>query len=155
MKTTIFNTLLAGLLISGMFLTGCSKENSINELNNNPQQISAKDDGDMHPYTSLLNQDLVVYYAEDDDVNITTQFQGLTFRFAGNYPAGQAQVWNDSIAQTGTWSNKQGTDFAINYPTDIFTQLTFFNRVWTIGSSSSSVIRLIGSDGDEVQLSPR
>jgi len=153
MKTTIFNTLIAGILISGTILTGCSKENTISELNNNAQQVSSKGDDEMHPGISILNQNLAIIYAKDGGADITQQFQGLTFRFVGNYPGGQAQVWNDLLAQTGTWSGgEETTDFAINYPTDIFTQLAFLNRQWTVGESSSSVVRLMDNDGDEVHF---
>jgi len=153
MKTIIFNTLVAGLLISGTILTGCSKENTVNELNNNAQTVAAKGDEEMHPVLSILNQNLEVIYAKDGSADITQQFTGLTFRFVGNYPGGQAQVWSDRLAQSGTWSGEEQTaEFMISYPTDIFTQLAFLNRQWTIGESSSSVVRLIGADGDEVHF---
>lgn len=152
MKTTIFNTLLAGILFSGMILTGCSKESTISDLNNNAKEISKQND-EMHAGISILNQNLAIIYAKDGSADITQQFSDLTFRFAGNYPSGQAQVWNDLLAQTGTWSSgEETTDFIISYPTDIFNQLAFLNRQWTIGESSSAVIRLIGADGDEVHF---
>lgn len=151
MKTTIFN-LLAGILISGTILTGCSKENTINDLNNNGQQV-AKQNEELHAGISILNQNLAIIYAKDGNADITQQFRDFTFRFVGNYPGGQAQVWNDLLAKTGTWSGREGSpDFTIAYPTDPFTQLAFLNRPWTMGESSSAVVRLIAADGDEVHF---
>ncbi|MEO6540871.1 MAG: hypothetical protein ABIN74_07785, partial [Ferruginibacter sp.] len=112
MKTTIFNFLLAGFFISSVSLTSCSKNDNIKDLNNNAQQIAnsnsqniaARPSG-MEPVDAgILNQDLKIISASDNGTDITQQFNFYTFRFVGNYPGGEAQVWNDLLAQIGAWS---------------------------------------------------
>lgn len=153
MKTTIFN-LFAGLIISGAVLSSCSKSAAINDLNNNPQQLSA---GDMNPGVSILNQDLGIIYAKDGAADITNQFSDFTFNFTGSSSSGSAHVWNGLLSQTGSWSmgEEESSNFSIYFPTDIFTQLAFLNRNWEIGESSSAVVRLIAADGDEVHFSAK
>lgn len=148
---TILSILLAGLF-SGAVLTGCSKSEAINDLNENGQTLN----GDMNTNVSILNQDLVIIYAKDGAADITNEFRDFTFKFVGSYPSGHAHVWNDLLAQQGTWiAEEEGADFLISYPVDIFTQLAFLNRQWTIAESSSAVIRLIAADGDEVHFSAK
>ncbi len=155
MKTKILNLFITGLVICGAAISGCSKNESVNELNQNPQLLSAKTgSGDLNTASEILNQNFVISYARDNGADITAQFRDFTFNFQGTAPAGKAHVWNDLLAQTGTWKFMEGTDvFEIKYPTEIFEQLVFLNRVWRIGESSSSVLRLYTDDGDEVQFS--
>jgi hypothetical protein len=157
MKTKFFNLLFAGLFISGVALTGCNKSEAIHDLNNNSGKIAAAGpDDDPHPYLQLLNQDLVVMYALDGANDITQQFAPYTFKFIGTEPSGQAQVTDGKMSQTGSWSMEvEPGDFGISYPTNVFTGLVFLNRNWTIEGSSSAVIRLVASDGDEVQLAAK
>jgi hypothetical protein len=158
MKTTFFNLLLAGLFISAVVLTGCSKSEAISDLNNNSQQVAAStsDDGDMYPQTAILNRDFVIIYALDGAKDITPQFTAFAFKFAGKEPSGEAQVWNGQMMQSGTWNMQAESGILrLFYPTNTFPELAFLNRNWTIGESSSAVIRLIAADGDEVQLSPK
>ena len=162
MKTNILNLLFAGLFISGVALTSCSKSEAINDLNNNPQKIAvnnannAEDPGDPHVGLQLLNNNLGVIYALDGTNDVTQQFNAYTFRFSGNEPAGQAQAWNAQTMQTGSWSMEvEPGDFGISYPTNVFPELAFLNRNWTIGESSSAVVRLIASDGDEIQFAAK
>lgn len=166
MKTMI-NILLAGLF-SGAVLTACSKSAAMNDLRENPQTLAAKQSSNLNTNgsakqgveqvgeVSILNQDLGIIYASDGGANITAQFSDFTFNFTGAYPAGTAHVWNDLLAQTGKWTMEEKTnEFFIWYPTDIFTQLAFLNRTWTIGESSAAVIRLIAADGDEVHFTAK
>lgn len=153
MKTTFFTRLIAGSLITATIFTACSKNNSIDELNNGPQQttISAKGIIDIEN-PNILNQDLKVYYASDGAVDITEQFNSFTFKFAGNYPAGEAQVWNDLLARIGNWSMANESSINIAYPTDPFTQLAFLNREWKIGVANRGFIVFTAADGDEVHF---
>jgi outer membrane murein-binding lipoprotein Lpp len=154
---TIINILLAGLF-SGAVLTGCSKSEAMSDLKENSQTIAAKQDGDINADASILNKDLGIIYAKDGAADITNQFKDFTFNFTGAPPSGPAHVWNDLLSQTGNWgigNGEEGDYFTIGYPTDIFTQLVFLNRSWTIGESSSAVIRLIAADGDEVHFSAK
>jgi hypothetical protein len=157
MKTKIFNLLLAGI-ISGVLFTACSKNDvteqiAANANNANNANSTAKPSG---LTASILNQDLKITSAIDNGTDITQQFNAFTFRFVGNYPGGQAQVWNDLLAQAGSWSSaSESTDFTISYPTDIFNQLAFLNRTWTIAQSSENFFRLIGADGDQVDMTTK
>jgi outer membrane murein-binding lipoprotein Lpp len=154
---TILNILLAGLF-SGAVFTGCSKSETMNDLNENSQTIAAKQGGDINANVSILNKDLGIIYAKDGAADITDQFKDFTFNFTGAPPSGPAHVWNDLLAQTGSWgmgNGEEGDHFTISYPTNVFTQLVFLNRSWTVGESSSAVIRLIAADGDEVHFSAK
>jgi hypothetical protein len=153
MKTKIFNLLLAGLFISGVSLTGCSKSDAINDLNNNPQQIAAKAAGDDPADAGILNHDLKIISASDNGADITQQFHFYTFRFVGSGSAGEAQVWNDLLAQTGSWNMEtKGGDINISYPTDIFSELAFLNRAWKVAETSPGMFTLTAADGDTVQF---
>lgn len=164
---TIINMLLAGI-VSGAVLTSCSKSAAMNDLRENSQTLAAKQGSDLNTNgsakqgseqvgeVSILNQDLGIVYASDGGANITAQFSDFTFNFTGTYPSGIAHVWNDLLAQTGKWSMEDKTnEFVIWYPTNIFTQLAFLNRSWTIAEGSSSVIRLTAADGDEVHFAAK
>ena len=161
MKTNIFNLLFAGLFISGVALTGCSKSEAINDLNNNPQKIAINnaedpEDPDQHVGLQILNNNLGIIYALDGAVDITHQFSAYTFRFNGSEPAGQAQAWDSQALVTGSWSMQvEPGNFAISYPTNIFSELAFLNRNWTMGESSSAVVRLIAADGDEIHFAAK
>ena len=129
----------------------------MNDLNNNPQQIAAnnqtaatrtsfEDPAD----AGILNQNLRITYARDNATDITQQFQLYTFRFAGNYPGGEAQVWNDLFARIGSWNGGDGT-FTIALPTDPFWEMAFLNRTWMITETGPGMFTLT-ADGDEVRL---
>lgn len=155
MKTKISNLIFAGLFASAVAITGCSKNESVNELNQNPQTLTAKSgSGDlMAAKGDITNQDLVITYARDNGVDITAEFNEFTFNMQGTPPSGQAHVWNDLLNQTGSWYYAPGgDDITLKYPTDIFRELEFLNRTWNIGESSSSVFRLYSGDGDEVHF---
>jgi hypothetical protein len=155
MKTKIFNLLLAGLFISGVVLTGCSKSDAMNDLNNNSAKIAANNPsmakGDDPADGGILNHDLRITSAIDNGTDITQQFNFYTFRFVGTYPGGQAQVWNDLLAQIGSWSANLETNFTISYPTDIFREMAFLNRTWTVVENSGT-FTLTAGDGDTVQF---
>lgn len=158
MKTKILNLIFAGLVASAVTITGCSKNESVNELNANPQMLTAKSgSGDlMAAKSDILNKDLVITSARDNGVDITAEFREFTFHFQGTQPSGQAFCWNDLLNQTGSWTYPVGSDeITLKYPTDIFQELVFMNRTWIIGESSSSVFRLYTNDGDEVQLATK
>ncbi len=159
MKTTIFNLFFAGVL-SGLVFTSCSKSEiaemsqTSNGASNTANTTNAASAGKPAPTTAaILNQDLKISYARDNGVDITTQFKDFTFRFNGTYPSGQAHVWNDLLAQTGSWKSPlEAADFTIWYPTDIFDQLAFLNKDWTIIEGGASSFRLTSADGDEVDF---
>jgi len=153
MKTTIFNLLFA-VVISGLVFTSC-KKTDLTEMKATPNAVGNTDNAGKPAATtaSILNQDLSISYAYDNGVDITAQFKDFTFEFAGTYPSGNAHVWNDLLAQTGTWSSPtETTDLILWYPTDIFTQLAFLNREWNIVEASTSFYRLMAADGDEVNF---
>jgi hypothetical protein len=155
MKTTFFN-LFSAVVISGLALTSCSKIDP-KEITPTPNAAATADANDAgKPATttaSILNQNLKISYARDNGVDITAQFRDFSFEFNGTYPSGNAHVWNDLLAQTGKWSSPtESTDFVLWYPTDIFTQLNFLNREWTIVEGGTSFFRLMAADGDEVDF---
>lgn len=152
MKTKILNLIFTVILVGATVISGCSKNETIQELNQSPQLLKSTQAHTTTP-KSILNTDLVISYARDNGVDITAQFKDFTFNFQGTAPAGQAHVWNDLLAQTGTWKFMEGTDvFEIKYPTEIFEQLVFLNRTWRIAESSETTFRLYSEDGDEVQF---
>lgn len=153
MKTTFFTRLFAGSLITAALFTACSKNETIDELNNGPQQTTAITNLATAENPYILNQDLKVSYARDGGIDITEQLNDWTFRFNGNSPSGEAQAWNDILSRTGTWSMPAGaSSISISYPTDI-SQLAFMSRDWTIGTPNrGSEIVLTAADGDEVHL---
>jgi hypothetical protein len=151
----IFNLFFA-VVISGLLLTSCSK-NDVTKMTATPNAAVTGNTniaGKPSPGTaSILNQNLRISYAHDNGVDITSQFKDFTFEFDGTYPSGNAHVWNDLLAQTGTWSSpKEITDFILWYPAEIFTQLTFLNREWNIDKASTTFYQLMASDGDEVHF---
>jgi hypothetical protein len=150
---TIFTKLLAGSLITATIFTACSKNNSIDELNNGPQQSATAREIAAIENPNILNQDLKITYARDGATDITEEMDDFTLRFAGTYPGGQAHVWNDLLAQTGSWSMVDAASpITMSFPTNIFTQLVFLNRDWTIGSVQRGFIVLTAADGDELHL---
>jgi len=149
---TIFTKLLAGSLITATIFTACSKNNSIEELNNGPQQTATAGIVAIeNPY--ILNQDLKIAYASDGATDITEQMDAFTLRFEGNYPGGIAHVWNDLLAQTGSWSMADATSpITMSFPTNVLTQLAFLNREWVIGNAQRGFIVLTAADGDQLHL---
>src|SRR5436190_17653738 len=118
MKTSI-NKLLAGLFFSGVVLAACSKSDSINDLNNNPQQVKASNtsmiadnfgsaDG-TDPATGMLNRNFVITNATDGKTNMSEQFSGYTFKFTGTQPGGEAMVTTSQGTLTGTWNWREGS----------------------------------------------
>jgi hypothetical protein len=154
MKTTLFTRLLAGSLITATLFTACSKNETIDELNNGPQTTTAKGIAVIEN-PNVLNQELKVAYAMDGATDITDQLDDFTFKFAGTYPSGEAQVWNDLLARIGTWRMANESSITIAYPTDPFTQLAFLNREWTIGTANRGYIVFTAADGDEVHFISR
>ncbi len=60
MKTKILNLFFTGMVICGAVISGCSKNESINELKDNPQLLSARsgETNQISSDISLLNHDL-------------------------------------------------------------------------------------------------
>ena len=153
MKTTTINLLFAGL-ISGIMLTSCSK-NDVREMSSS-SNVAANPGRPAVTTAAILNKDLKIINARDNGVDITDRFQDFTFNFTGNYPGGPAHVWNDLLAQTGSWSSAfEATDFTISYPTGIVEQLAFLNRTWNIEAPSTTFFRLTSTDGDVVELTTK
>lgn len=155
MKTTIFNLFFA-VVISGLVLTSCSKTD-LTEMAATPNAAGTaitNNEGKPAPTTaSILNQNLRINIARDNGVDITSQFKDFTFEFNGTYPSGNAHVWNDLLAQTGTWSSPADiTDFVLRYPTGIFSQLAFLNQEWNIDEASTTFYRLKAANGNEVNF---
>ncbi len=156
---TIFTRLLAGSLVTATILTACSKNNSISELNEGPQQTTttataAANRVGVIENPNILNQNLKIVYANDGGTDITEQMNDFTLRFVGNYPGGEAQVWNDLLAQVGSWSMADANSpITMSYPTNTLTQLVFLNREWTLGTAQQrGMIVLTAADGDELHL---
>ena len=161
MKKTFLSRLVAASLITATFLTACSKNETIDELNNGPQQTTTEtaktttttgtNAAIENPY--ILNQDLAITYARDGGTDITDQLDDWTLRFNGNYPSGEAQAWNDILSRTGGWKMAENSSTIIlSYPAD-FSQLAFLKREWTIGEfNSGSEIVFTAADGDEIHL---
>src|SRR5688500_12939226 len=101
MKTKILNLIFAGVIICGAAISGCSKSDSVNDLNESPKTLTAKaGSGDlMAAQVSILNTDLIITYASDNGTDITAEFNEFTFHNQGTAPSGQAHVWNDLLAQ--------------------------------------------------------
>lgn len=156
MKTTLFTKLLAGSLITATFFTACSKSETTDELNNGPQQTTTETAKGIAVIEdpNILNQELKVTYARDGATDITWKMDAFTLKFVGNYPSGEGQVWNDLLAQTGTWKMASESSITISYPT-ILSQLAFFNRNWTIGNGIRGYIVFTADDGDEVHFISR
>lgn len=153
MKTSILNLVISGLIVSAVVFSGCSKNEATNDLNQNPQLLQSTSKDQVNAKADMLNKDLVIVYAVDNGVNINMDFKDFTFNFQGTPPSGRAHVWNDLLARTGKWS-WMGNVFWMDFPTDVFTQLAFLNREWTVGESTETLIRLTAADGDEVHFSP-
>lgn len=155
MKTTLFNLFFA-VAFFGFLHTSCSKT-EIREMTPVPNVAATDitaDAGKPSPnVASILNQNLTISYARENGVDITAQFKDFTFEFNGTYPSGNAHVWNDLLAQTGTWSSPADiTDFVLRYPTGIFSQLAFLNQEWNIDEASTTFYRLKAANGNEVNF---
>lgn len=166
MKTTIFNLLSAGL-VAGLIFTGCSKENSIDDLNNNPQALTISDNGTMKddgsgddgtkdPESGMLNRDMGIVYAVDGKDNISSQFSGYTFRYKGQQPSGEVLASDGQRDLTGTWRWRDGTNaIVMDFPNGT-NQTDYLNRMWTMQpSTSANMMKLTASDGDEIVMSAK
>lgn len=162
MKTKIYNLLFAGLL-SGFILSGCSKTNTVNELNNNPQHLennneSAADDGTIKVGPYMLNRDLGIVYATDGKMNVTDQFSRYTFRLKGAQPTGELLVSNGQHDHMGTWNWRGGSDVLVmDFHDNTSDQLNYLHyRPWTVqpGSSTNSM-KLAAPDGDQIVMEPK
>lgn len=148
MKTSISKLmLLTGILFSGtMILNSCSKSDIINaNAVNAPAQVKAT--------SGLLNHDLKVTMAIDGGINITADFNSITFNFtATSATSGYGDARNDLLNVRGPWSMQTG-NITMSFPTNILSQLAFMNREWVITENGSNVeLRSANGDGDLIQL---
>ena len=150
---TIFTRLVAVSLFTATIFTACSKNETLSELNNAPQQTTANAINPARETPYILDQDLRVTYARDGATDITEQMNDWTFRFEGNYPSGVAQAWNDILARTGSWAMAENSNtINIAYPAE-FSQLIFMSKQWTIGEvTRGEEIVFTSADGDEVHF---
>jgi hypothetical protein len=138
--------------MTAVLLTACSKNDTINDLNNGPQEASAAvTQSRIAANASILNKELKPGYARDGAVDITEDMNDWTFKFIGNYPGGEAQAWNDLLSVTGTWNMTEGSStLSLSYPSTL-SQMVYMSREWTVTGSGSEFI-LTAADGDEIRL---
>ncbi len=92
---------------------------------------------------NILNRDFIVQYASDNGTEITSQFNGFTFRLLKNtYYDGAMTATNSTSSLTGTWNcNSDYSKLVISLPSSI-TVFTFLNREWKFTKKSVPVMEL-------------
>lgn len=92
---------------------------------------------------NILNRDFTVKYASDNGTDITSQFNGFTFRLLKNtYYDGAMTASNGLLTINGTWScNSDYSKLVINLPTSI-PAFSFINREWKFTKKAVPVMEL-------------
>jgi hypothetical protein len=149
MKTSIYKLVMSAAIIfsAATILNSCSKADTINDLNaSSPASLQMT--GTVG--NSILNHDLVITNARDDNADISDRFKGITFHFTHvDSNNGPAAAWNDILTVNGTWSMQttEGTTITFAFPTNIIADLAFMNKEWSI-QSSGNVVVLIAANGE-------
>ena len=100
---------------------------------------------------NILDRDLIVSYAKDDNTDITSQFNGLTFHYTGPSTAnsGPASAANTLLSVTGSWTmNASHNKITFAFPTGIFSTLAFMNKEWLIANTASNPLVLTATNGE-------
>ena len=144
MKHTTYKFVLAAILFfSGIVLfTSCKKD----ENNNTPSWPGNQ---------ILIDKDFLVSYAKDNGGNITANYAGYTFRFAGppSLLTGTATVTNTLLTITGTWTMTAGRDrITFAFPTNLFPELSYMNKTWIVTNATANPVVLNATFGEDDEL---
>lgn len=157
MKKSTFTLLpLIAIFFTGaILLNSCSKDDSIATNSVAAAHINAGGPS-VPPATGLFNRDLIVIYAQDDNTNITADFDGISFRFAGSMEAqtGEAYAMTRWIAVQGNWTGEQsgGNNFiTVAIPTDLIPVVSFVNRKWIV-TNNGNAVTLVDANGQSDRL---
>jgi hypothetical protein len=132
------------LLFSGiLLLNGCSKDE-----NNTPAWPGNQ---------LLIDKNFSVPYAKDNGADVTANYNGIIFRFAGPATSltGTATAANSLFTVTGTWTMNSSRDkISFSFPTNLLPDLAFMNKTWKITNAFVSPVVLKADNGedDEVRL---
>ncbi len=133
--------LLAGIFFPAtVILNSCVKDDLTATSTVSTQQYAEN---------NVLNRDLFVSTATDDNTDITAHFNGITFHFTGSGLSGSATAANDLLSVSGTWSLDTNYDkITFSFPTDVLASLAFMNKQWLINISSSTLVMLSAANGE-------
>lgn len=127
--------LIAVIAAIVLLLSSCSK----NPLNN-PQNQNALE---KYFEDNILNRDFTVHFASDNGTEITSDFNGFTFRLLKNtYYDGAMTASNSLFTFNGTWSsNSDYSKLVITLPTTI-PSFAFLNREWKFTKKALPLLEL-------------
>ena len=154
MKNSIYKFILSAVIIfsAATILNSCTKADAINTISNpaGTTQTSANGQAVRPAANSILDQDLVITYAKDDNVDITGKFRDFTFHFTyTGSTSGPAAAWNNILTVDGTWSMLNSHDnITFAFPTNIISDLAFLDKQWIIGESTGTTIMLTAANGE-------
>ncbi len=92
---------------------------------------------------SILNQNFIVSYANDHNMELTSNYSGYVFILSKiDYYHGPMKAIKDGITYPGTWSsNDDYGKLIITFP-DNPSELKFLSREWRFKSKSFSLLKL-------------
>lgn len=102
---------------------------------------------------NILNRDYIVNYAKDQGTDISSQFEGYTFKLYKNtYYDGPMTATKDGVTITGTWSCNSDygkLTISLTQPNPP-TEFTFLNREWRFTQKAIPIMKLApwGSTAD-------
>ena len=123
---------IALVIATVLLLSGCSKS-----------ALIAANRGLLEQYfeDNILNKDFVVELATDSTANITSQFNGYTFKLSKNtLQDGPMTATTGTTVINGTWSaNDDYSKLVITLPSSTF---TFLNREWKFTKKAVPIMEL-------------
>lgn len=146
MKNTIYKLVAAASIVFCciIIISGCKKDND--NADNSSSQVYFS--------SNVINTDLLLTLAKDNNTEVTSKFAGYTFRLTDTASlAGTITVWNDLLSVKGTWSidaNYDKISFAL--PTNIIPDLALLNKEWQFSSRQTTSIKLVAANGEADEL---
>ncbi|MGC4104096.1 hypothetical protein [Ferruginibacter sp.] len=153
MKNTLFKLALFAVtaFATPLILSGCDKDDDETTTTN----ATAKE----YFVNNMLNKELVVPLATDNNVNITAKFDGMSFAFTDTTAlAGVATASNGLLSVKGTWTVDAGYEnISFSFPTNIIADLAFTNKQWHFINRDSATVKLnaVAETGDAIYFSKK
>lgn len=118
-------------LLPVLFFSSCKKEKNMG----NAQEKLFEE--------SILNQNFIVSYADDNGTILTSNYSGYIFILSKiDYYHGPMKAIKDGVTYPGTWSsNDDYGKLIITFP-DTPSELKFLSREWRFKSKSMTLLKL-------------
>lgn len=147
MKNTIYKLITAATMVFCciILISGCKKNNDDADNNASAQVYFS---------SNVINRDLLLVYAKDNNADVTAKFSGYTFRLADTASlAGTITVSNDLLTVKGNWSvDASYNKIAFILPTNIIPDLVLLNKEWQFTTREQAVIKLAAANGEADEL---